>query len=43
MLFVFLIITVTLLIAISTYCYLIRYQAKHLLPFHNTKLKTNQY
>ena len=38
--FVSLIIT-TLLIAVSIYCYLIKYQAKQkdLLPFHNTKLK----
>ena len=30
----FLIITIALLIAVSIYCYLINYQAKHLLPFH---------
>ena len=38
---VFLLIAVTLLIAVSIYCYLIKYQAKqkHLLPFHDTKLK----
>ena len=39
----FLLITITLLIAISTYCYLIKYQAKqkqkHLIPFRDTKLK----
>ena len=41
----FLLITITLLIAVSLYCYLIKYRAKqkHLLPFHNIKLKTNQY
>ena len=34
----FLLITIALLIAVRTYCYLIRYQAKqkHLLPFHCT-------
>ena len=34
----FLLITIALLIAVSIYCYLIKYQAiqKHLLPFHNT-------
>ena len=37
----FLLITITLLIAVSIYCYLIKYRAKqkHLLPFHDTKLK----
>ena len=37
----FLLITIAILIAISTYYYLIKYQAKqkHLLPFHDTKLK----
>ena len=41
----FLLITITLLIDLSIYCYLIKYQGKqkHLLPFHDTKLKTNQY
>ena len=42
-LFEFLLITTTLLIAVSIYCYLIIYWAKqkHLLPFHdkNNKLK----
>ena len=33
----FLLITIALLIAVSTYCYLIKYQAKQLLPFHYTK------
>ena len=37
----FLLITIALLIADSIYCYLIKYHAKqkHLLPFHDTKLK----
>ena len=37
----FLLITIAILIAISVYYYLIKYQAKqkHLLPFHDTKLK----
>ena len=37
----FLLITIELLIAISIYCYLIKHRAKqkHLLPFHDTKLK----
>ena len=35
-LFVFLLITVALLIAVSIYCYLIRHWKKHLLLFHNT-------
>ena len=39
----FLLITIALLIAVSIYCYLIKYRAKqkHLLPFHftNNKLK----
>ena len=37
----FLLITITLLIAVSIYCYLIKYQAKqkHLLRFHDIKLK----
>ena len=41
----FLLITITLLIAVSIYCYLIKYRAKqkHLLPFHDTKLKVNQH
>ena len=43
----FLLITITLLIAVSIYCYLIKYRAKqkHLLPFHftNNKLKENVY
>ena len=41
----FLLITIKLLITVSIYCYLIKYQAKqkHLLLFHDTKLKANQY
>ena len=37
----FLLIPIALLIAVSIYNYLIKYQAKkkHLLPLHNTKLK----
>ena len=39
----FLLITIALLIAVSIYCYLMKYQVKqkHLLPFHvtNNKLK----
>ena len=40
----FLLITIVLLISDSIYCYLIKYQAKkkHLLPFHDTKLKEVQ-
>ena len=43
----FLLITIALLIAVSIYCYLIKYQAKqkHLLPFHvtNNELKESLY
>ena len=43
----FLLITIALLIAVSIYCYLIKYQAKqkHLLPFHvtNNELKEIMY
>ena len=37
----FSLITITSLIAVSIYCYLIKYQAKqeYLLPFRDTKLK----
>ena len=35
----FLLITITLMTAVSIYCYLIKYQAKHFLPFYDTKLK----
>ena len=35
----FLLIIITLLIAVSIYCYLIKYrEKKYLLPFHDTKL-----
>ena len=35
---IFLLITMTLLIGVSFYCYLVKYQAKqkHLLPYHVT-------
>ena len=36
-------ITITLLIAVSIYCYLIKYRGKHLLPFHNTNNKLNTF
>ena len=38
-LFVLLLITIALLIAVSVCCYLIKYRAKqkHFLPFHDTK------
>ena len=37
----FLLITIALLIAVSIYCYLIKFQAKqkHLLQFHDTKFQ----
>ena len=37
----FLLITIALLIAVCIYCFVIEYRAKqkHLLPFHDTKLK----
>ena len=35
----FLLITIALMIVVSIYCYLIKYQAKILLPSHDTKLK----
>ena len=35
-LLVFLLISISLLIAVSIYCYLIKYQTKQLLPFHYT-------
>ena len=37
----FLLITIALLIAVSIYCFLIKYQAKqnYLWPFHGAKLK----
>ena len=39
----FLLITITLLIAVSIYCYLIKYQAKNLLPFHHTENILNKF
>ena len=43
-LIVFLLITIALLIAVSIYCYLIKYRAKqkHLLPFHDTNNELKQ-
>ena len=38
-LFAFLLIAIALLIAVSTYCCLTKYQAKNFLPFHDTKSK----
>ena len=40
----FLLITIALLIAVSIYCYLIKYQAKqkNLLPFHDTHKELKQ-
>ena len=32
-----LLITIALLIAVSIYCYMIKYQANHILPFHDIK------
>ena len=39
----FLLFTIALLIAVSIYCYLIKYQAKqkHLSPFHDTNNELN--
>ena len=42
-LLVFLLITIVLLIAVSIYCYLIKYSGKYLLPFHNTNNKLNKF
>ena len=39
----FLLITIALLIAVSIYCYLIKYQRKHLLLFHNTNNESNKF
>ena len=39
----FLLITITLLIAVNIYCYLIKYQAKNLLPSHNTNNKLSKF
>ena len=32
-----LLVTIALLIAVSIYCYMIKYQTNHLLPFHDIK------
>ena len=37
----FLLITIALLIAVSIYCYLIKYQTKYLSPFHDIKMQNN--
>ena len=42
-LLVFLLITIALLIAVNFYCYLIKYQAKNVLPFHDPKNKLNKF
>ena len=39
----FLLITIALLIAVSIYCYLIKYWRKHLLAFHNRDNKLNNF
>ena len=39
----FLLITITFLIAVGIYCYLIKYQAKKLLLFHNKNNKLNKF
>ena len=41
----FLLITITLSVAVSIYCYTKqkKYQAKNLLPFHNTNNKLNEF
>ena len=39
----FLLVTIALLTAISIYYYLIIYQEKHLLPFHNTNNKSSKF
>ena len=43
-LLVFLLITIALMIAVSIYCYSIKYRAKqrHLLPFHSTNNKLKE-
>ena len=38
----FSLITIALLVAVSVYCYLIKYQAKQLIPFHYISNKTGQ-
>ena len=42
-LLVFLLIAIALLIAVSTYCYLIKYQGKYLLPLSNTNNKSRNF
>ena len=37
----FFLITIKLLIAVSTYCYVKKYQTKHLLPFQSIKNESN--
>ena len=39
----FLLITISLLIAVSIYRYLIKYRTKHLLPFYNTNNKLSKF
>ena len=39
----FLLIIIALLIAVSIYYYLVKYQTKHLLPFHNTNNELNKF
>ena len=39
----FLLITIALLISVRIYCYLVKYRAKHLLPFHNTNNKLSNF
>ena len=39
----FLLITIILLTTVSVYCYLIKYVAKNVLPFHNTNNKLNKF
>ena len=42
-LLVFLLVTIALLIAVNFYCYLIKNQAKNVLPFHDPKNKLNKF
>ena len=39
----FLLITIALSIAVSIYCYLIKYRGIYLLPFHNTNSKLSKF
>ena len=43
LLLAFLLIAIAFLIAVSIYCYLIKYRGKHLLPFHNTNDKLSKF